>query len=300
MKGQRPEEATKRLVSTFAKVSIPRPVGTPLPTLPTGHSQQVVAGETCPIGSSSISGLAFNQGGNYPASYQGALFFSDFSRKCIWSMFAGANGLPDPSTRATFAAGAADPVDLQIGPGGDLFYVDFNGGTIRRIQFTSGNQAPHAVIQATPLSGPTPLTVTFDGSASSDPNAGDTLSYSWDLNGDGLFGDAITAQTSFTYTQANLYNVQLKVTDNQGSFDVARVLISAGNLPTAFIDAPVASTQWQVGQSITFSGHATDPDESTPALCIFVGDYHASLSLELSHASHSEFLRRYDGINSSA
>ena len=31
-----------------------------------------------------------------------------------------------------------------------------------------------------------------------------------------------TAQTSFTYTQAKLYNVQLKVTDNQGAFDVAQ------------------------------------------------------------------------------
>jgi len=137
--------------------------GTPLPTLTYGPSQQVVAGENLSRRQFIYSGLAFTQGGNYPASYQNALFFSDFSRKCIWIMFAGANGLPDPSTRVTFAAGAADPVDLQIGPGGDLFYVDFNGGTIRRIQFASGNQAPHAVIQATPLSGPTPLAVTFDG-----------------------------------------------------------------------------------------------------------------------------------------
>ena len=226
-------------------------------------SEKVVAGETCPIGSSSIAGLAFNQGGTYPASYQGALFFADYSRSCIWSMFPGANGLPDPATRATFAAGVAGPVDLQIGPGGDLFYVDFNGGTIRRIRYAGGNQAPTAVIRATPLSGPTPLTVAFDGRGSSDPEGG-TLTYSWDLNGDGLFGDAVTAQASFTYTQANVYNVQLKVTDNQGSFDVARVLISVGNPPTVFIDAPVASTQWQVGQSITFSGHATDPDEVLP------------------------------------
>jgi fibronectin type 3 domain-containing protein len=179
-------------------------------------------------------------------------------------MLAGANGLPAPATRATFVAGAANPVDLQIGPGGDVFYVDFDGGTIRRIQYTSGNQAPNAVIQATPLSGPAPLTVTFDGRASSDPNTGDTLTYSWDLNGDGVFGDALTAQTSFTYTQTKLYNVQLKVTDNQGAFDVVRVLISAGNSsPTAFIDTPVASTQWQVGQSLDFSGHATDPEQGT-------------------------------------
>ena len=226
------------------------------------HSQQVVVGETCPTGSSSIAGLAFNQGGTYPATYQGALFFSDFSRKCIWSMFAGANGLPDPATRATFAADAANPVDLQIGPGGDLFYVDILGGTIRRIQYTSGNQAPNVVIQATPLAGPTPLAVTFDGSASSDPDAGDTLTYSWDLNGDGLFGDAITAQTSFIYTQSNLYNVQLKVTDNHGASNIESISIKAGS-PTAFIDTPAASTQWEVGQSLTFSGHATSQGQST-------------------------------------
>ena len=34
------------------------------------------------------------------------------------------NGLPDPSRIETFVAGAARPVDLEIGPGGDLFYVD--------------------------------------------------------------------------------------------------------------------------------------------------------------------------------
>ena len=34
--------------------------------------------------------------------------------------------------------GAAGPVDLQIGPGGDLYYVDFDAGTIRRIQYIGG------------------------------------------------------------------------------------------------------------------------------------------------------------------
>ena len=227
------------------------------------HSEPVVAGETCPTGSSSITGLVFNQGGgNYPTPYQGALFFADYSRNCIWSMFLGANGLPDPSTRATFVAGAANPVDLQIGPGGDLFYVDVIGGAVRRIRYTSGNQAPNVVIQASPLAGPLPLTVTFDGRASSDPNAGDTLTYSWDLNGDGTFGDATTAQTSHQYTQANLYNVQLKVTDNHGASNIENISIQAGG-PTAFIDTPAASIQWQVGQSITFSGHATSPGQST-------------------------------------
>ena len=70
----------------------------------------------------------------------------------------------------------------------------------------------------------------------------------------------MTAQTSFTYTQANRYTVRLRVTDNHGASNIASVAIQAGN-PTAFIDAPAASTQWEVGQSITFSGHATAPGQ---------------------------------------
>jgi glucose/arabinose dehydrogenase len=98
----------------------------------------VVAGETCPNTSASTSGLAFYTGGSYPSKYDGALFFADYSRKCIWVMFPGANGVPDPATRATLVQGAAYPVDLQIGPAGDLFYVDFTGGNIHRVRYGAG------------------------------------------------------------------------------------------------------------------------------------------------------------------
>ena len=72
--------------------------------------------------------------GGYPSEYRGALFFADYSRDCIWAMLPGSDGVPDPARIRTFAAGAANPVQLQIGPGGDLFYADFDGGTIRRVQ----------------------------------------------------------------------------------------------------------------------------------------------------------------------
>src|SRR6185369_6060443 len=80
------------------------------------HTDHVVPGDSCATGSSSISGLTFYRAGNYPSAYSGALFFGDYSRNCIWVMFPGANGDPDPATRMTFAAGAPGPVDLQIGP----------------------------------------------------------------------------------------------------------------------------------------------------------------------------------------
>jgi glucose/arabinose dehydrogenase len=142
------------------------------------HADQVVPGESCPTANgSSITGVAFYTGGSYPSSYTGTLFFADHSRDCIWAMAAGGNGLPNPSAITTFVAGAANPVDLQIGPGGDLFYVDHEGGTVRRIQYFAANQPPTAVATASPTSGPAPLTVNFDGSGSSDPDHGDTISF---------------------------------------------------------------------------------------------------------------------------
>jgi PKD repeat protein len=228
------------------------------------HSGQVVAGESCPTGSSSISGVAFYSGGAYPDSYDGAMFFADYSRRCIWVMFPGAGGLPDPATRATFLAGAAGPVDLQIGPGGDLFYVDLGGGTIRRIEFGPANRAPTAVATADPTSGAPPLTVDFDGSGSTDPDPGDSLTYAWDLDGDGAFDDSTAVSPTHTYTTAGVVTARLRVTDESGASSTASVNVTVGSdRPTATITSPAAGTTWAVDDVIAFSGSATDPQDGT-------------------------------------
>jgi glucose/arabinose dehydrogenase len=228
------------------------------------HTAKVVAGEPCPTGSSSISGMAFYGSGGYPAAYDGALFFADYSRSCIWAMPVGAGGLPDPAKRLTFVSAAANPVDLEIGPGGDLFYADIGGGSIHRITYTAGNLAPVARITATPTSGIAPFTVTFDGRGSSDPDPGDTISYSWDLNGDGVFGDSTSPTPSFTYTERRVYVAALRVTDSHGASSAASITISAGNTaPTLTIDAPPATRTWAVGDRIAFGAHATDPQDGT-------------------------------------
>jgi PKD repeat protein len=230
------------------------------------HANKVVAGETCPTGSSSISGVAFSPAaGPYPSAYAGALFFADYSRSCIWVMQKGSNGLPNPATIQTFDAPAAAPVGLEIGPGGDLYYVDLDGGTIRRIRYTAGNQPPTAVATATPTSGPVPLNVNFDGTSSTDPDSGGALTYAWDLDGDGAYDDSTASKPSFTYSTAGDYTVRLRVTDSGGASDVSDPLvISAGNTPpAATILAPSPTTTWKVGDVIQFSGSATDSQDGT-------------------------------------
>lgn len=240
------------------------------------HGVQIVSGETCNTGAGSvISALSFYNGGSYPTAYNGAIFFGDHSRNCIWVMFPGSNGLPDKTQISNFVTGAANPVDLEIGPGGDLFYVDFDGGTIRRIQYVgAGNQPPVAVIAANPTSGPAPLTVNFDGTGSYDLDPGDGITaYSWDLNGDSVFGDSTSSTPSYTYTTPGTYIASLRVTDKHNATNTSSVTISANNTaPTAVIDTPGANSClsanpcWIVGQTINFSGHATDQqDGNLPA-----------------------------------
>jgi len=231
------------------------------------HADSIVAGEACASGQgSSTVGIAFYNGGSYPASYDGTLFFADYSRDCLWVMPRGTNGLPDPARRANFLAPAANPVHLEIGPGGDLFYVDLNGGTIRRIQYVGTNQPPTAVATANPTSGPAPLAVTFDARASSDPENG-ALTFAWDVNGDGAFGEATGATTTYTYQQPGTYSARVRVTDPQGASSTsAPIAINAANtLPVPVIDSPVAGTRWKVGDAISFSGHATDAEDGTLA-----------------------------------
>jgi glucose/arabinose dehydrogenase len=269
------------------------PTGLVSPYYAYNHNALVVSGETCPTGSSSISGLAFYTSGTYPTSYNGALFFADHSRNCIWAMLPGSDGLPDPNNIQTFVAAASNPVDLEIGPGGDLFYVDHEGGAIHRVTHTVN--APTALIKATPTSGPVPLTVNFDGTGSTDPNQGGTLSYSWDLNGDGVYGDSTSATPSWTYSVAGTVSVGLRVTDSaSGLSATATISIAPGSIPPVpTIDSPSSSLTWAVGDTISFTGHAVDSHGvSIPATGL-------SWSIILHHCPstcHTHLIQTFNGV----
>ncbi len=262
------------------------------------HNNPVVAGETCPDAGSATSGLAFYGGGSYPNRYDGALFFADYSRGCIWVMEEGANGQPDPTTLTNFATGASTPVDLEIGPNGDIFYADIGGDSIHRIRYFDANQPPIARATASPTNGPTPLTVNFDGTGSSDPD-GDSLSYAWDLDGDGQYDDSTAPKPAYTYSAAGNYDVKLRVTDARGTSDTLDepLRISAGNTPPAAnIGSPSSTLRWKVGDTISFSGSATDQEDGALA------GSRLSWSLILDHCSgsggncHEHPLQEFPGV----
>lgn len=103
-------------------------------------------------------------------------------------------------------AGLGDP----LGTG----YSDYGSLGQYAISGTVGtpNALPTAVIAATPTSGTAPVTVSFSGAGSSDPD-GTIASYAWDF-GDGTTGSGMSA--SKTYSAAGTYTATLTVSDNRG------------------------------------------------------------------------------------
>jgi len=78
------------------------------------------------------------------------------------------------------------------------------------LHVTAGNNPPTANAGG-PYSGSTGVPLTLNGSGSSDPDAGQTLTYDWNF-GDGSTGTGVTP--SHTFTRAGNYIVGLTVTDN--------------------------------------------------------------------------------------
>ena len=114
---------------------------------------------------SSISGLAFYEGASgasidYPSKYDGALFFVDYSRDCLGAILPQASGIPDAGQVEQVASGIANPVDIVTGPGGDLYYVDHNGGRVVRVKYVN---APIARATANPDGGKAPISIHLDG-----------------------------------------------------------------------------------------------------------------------------------------
>lgn len=114
--------------------------------------------------------------------------------------------------------------------------------------YTPGNTAPTAAISATPTSGTAPLTVSFSGAGSSDPD-GSIAGWEWTF-GDGTSATGVT--TSHVYGTAGTYTAQLRVTDNGGLSATSAVTVTVGAPAVAMYVGDIA-----MSRTIAKSGTST-------------------------------------------
>jgi glucose/arabinose dehydrogenase len=258
------------------------------------HADPVLPDDECGTDQAAISGLAFYDTGLYPDTYDGALFFADYTRSCIWAMLAGDSGLPDPTRVQLFARGTLDPVQLLIGPGGDLYYTSLRG-EVHRIAALGQNSPPEVSITAMPSSGAVPLTTAFEARAT-DPDPGDTLTYAWDLDGDGSFDDASGSTATYLYGSAGERTASVKVTDSRGAIATASQTISVGDTSSGLqaMITQVSPQLFRVGDVVEFAGLGSDGSLPLPASAL-------SWDLVVQHCPaidhcHPHVLQSFEGV----
>lgn len=119
-----------------------------------------------------------------------------------------------------------------------------------------------ASFTASPESGPAPLTVEFDASASKSP-AGQIRTYEWDFQGLNSFRDASGPKAKYTFEREGTYDVKLRVLDSSGQTTIVSKTITAGgpDLPVPVIDIPTTDGRYYIGKQLTFMAEkSTSPN----------------------------------------
>ena len=208
-----------------------------------------------------------------PAYYDDTIFIFEWSRNWIREVKLDDNG--DILVINPFAADIEllRPITMKAGPDGSLYLLEwgtgFGGGNedskLVRIGYVRGARAPVAVLSAEPTSGPVPLTVQFSSRDSFDPDPGDRLTFSWDLDGDGT-EDTTDPNPTHTYNTAGVFTARLTVTDATDTKATASVDIIAGNTrPKITLTDPVDGGFFDWGDQVAFAFSVDDAEDGATA-----------------------------------
>ncbi|MFO0946658.1 MAG: dienelactone hydrolase family protein [Planctomycetota bacterium] len=176
-----------------------------------------------------------------------------------------------PGGFATVHAFVTVPTDTPIGTVGTVLVSarnDTDGGTraFAQLQSTVTNSPPVANAGG-PYAVTEGVSLTLDATATFDPNLSDVLSFSWDVNGDGTFGDATGVSPTLDWTTLvslgisdgpTSWNVRVRVDDGAGNIvtSSSAILLLNNGAPSVSVDGP---TSVAVGQSAAFDFTAIDP-----------------------------------------
>ena len=215
------------------------------------------------LGTALVAGV-FYEGDAYPANLQNALFFADWVQNTISAVHFDERNevVADSRTEVFRRLDAGSPVDFELHPDGDVYFLswsrDTQFGDLRHIGVPSGNQAPIVHVAAAPTWGQIPLEVQFSSEGSYDPE-GDTMVFSWDFD-DGLSSN--NPNPKHTFAQQGSYTVVLVAQDAGGSAGGNSTVIVVGSEPpTASIRTPADGDGYTVGDVVSFSGSASDPED---------------------------------------
>jgi glucose/arabinose dehydrogenase/regulation of enolase protein 1 (concanavalin A-like superfamily) len=204
------------------------------------------------------SAIAAYSGNVFPSTYANTVFFGDYNRLDIEAVKFDPTYTTEISD-TVFDSSVGTIADLQEGPDGNLYYVSIFEGTFTEI-YPSGSIAPTAAASASPNAGPASLNVQFSSAGSSDAY-GLPLTYSWNF-GDGS-AVSTSANPSHTYSSNGTYTATLTVNNGSSTGQATTKVVVGQSPPVASLVTPIGGSTYNAGQTISFSGSATDAADGT-------------------------------------
>ena len=245
-------------------------------------------------GDASITGGAFYAGGPFPDVYDNDYFFADYVHGWVKTLDA-AN---PANTVATFGTGFDHPIDIKRSPDGGLWVLNHGDdatarGSLVRIRYAGGAQAqpPYVVAQPQPQTVPIGQPATFAVQA----GGPGPLSYQGQMNGANIAGATAATYTRTAAAGDDEALFRVVVTNAGGSVTsaAARLDVVTNQYPTPAISAPATTFRYQAGQSVSFAGSATDPEDGA------VPASRMTWSVVFHHGTHSHpFIDTIDGVAS--
>jgi len=221
-----------------------------------------------------ITGAAFYNPATaqFPPDYVGTFFFGDYCNHWIQRLD------PATGTVTAFATDAGSPVDLAVGPQGSLYYISIWDGQVRRI-YTTANEPPQITQHPVNLTVAVGQTATFTVQATGSL----PLSYQWQRDGVDIAGATAASYTTPATTPAdNGAQFLCKVTNGFGfaTSNPAILTVTQNQPPAGSISTPAAGTLYSGGQTISYSGTGTDPEDGALTASAF------TWRVDLHHESH--------------
>jgi len=238
-------------------------------------------------GASATTGCAITGGAFYnpatrlfPSDYAGDYFFADFCSGWIRRL----DPVGGPAV-TDFAAGIASPIDLAVASDGTLYYLargsdylGFSDGAVFRIAYTA-SQAPSITTHPTGQTVSAGGTATFTVSASGSP----PLSYQWQRNGAEIPGATSASYSLSSVTTADSgARFRARVSNSSGSAvsNEATLTVTSNQAPVATISQPPDGTLYSAGQTVSYAGSGSDPEDGPLPASAF------AWKVDFHHADH--------------
>ena len=241
----------------------------------------------------------------FPRYYDGKLFIYDWVRDWINVVTMNEDGDYVDMERFMPTAEFSSPMDMLFGPDGALYLLEYGGAwytrnadaRLVRIEYAVHNRGPIAHISADRPIAAAPLTVTLSATDSFDPD-GDSVTYSWQLEGD---RDEISGEEAvYSFAEPGTYPVTLTVTDSEGLTGTDTIDLLVGNeIPEVRLEFSGNRTFFWDDRAIEYNVVIIDPEDGEIAAenVAFTIDYLAQGNdLTIQAGGHQAALERASGL----